>query len=129
MELITKLIPLFPLLGFIIAALLNRKLSKNTVAYIACVSVLFSFIGTLMVFFNLVNHHSAYEIRVFDWIQAGSFNASLTFLIDPLSSVFLLVITGIGFLIHLFSVGYMINDDGLRMFFAHLNLFIFFVLL
>ena len=129
MELITKLIPLFPLLGFIIAALLNRKLSKNTVAYIACVSVLFSFIGTLMVFFNLVNHHSAYEIKVFDWIQAGSFNASLTFLIDPLSSVFLLVITGIGFLIHLFSVGYMINDDGFRRFFAYLNLFIFFMLL
>ncbi len=129
MEQIAKLIPLFPLIGFVILSLLNRKLNKNTAAFIACASVGLSFIGALLVFFNLINTHHGYEVKVLEWIKAGSFDASLTFLIDPLSSIFLLVITGIGFLIHIFSVGYMIEDDGFRRFFAYLNLFIFFMLL
>ena len=69
------------------------------------------------------------KYTLLDWINAGSFSASFTFLIDPLSSIFLLIITGVGFLIHVYSVGYMHDDDNHNIFFAYLNLFVFFMLM
>ena len=66
---------------------------------------------------------------VYTWIQSGSFQANLSFQVDALSAVMLLVVTGIGFLIHLYSLGYMGHDDDMVRFFIYLNLFIFFMLL
>lgn len=67
-------------------------------------------------------------VNVYDWISSGTFNSSFTFLIDRLTATFLMFITGVGFLIHVFSVGYMWEDDGFRRFFSYLNLFVFFML-
>ena len=129
MEQLVKLIPLFPLISFAIIALMNRRLSKPQAAIIACVGVLLSFIDSAVIFQSQLQSFHPVEVKVFDWIIAGNFNASFSFLVDPLSSIFLLVITGVGFLIHLFSVGYMKEDDGMRRFFSYLNLFIFFMLI
>jgi NADH-quinone oxidoreductase subunit L len=128
MEQLLKLIPLFPLISFAIIGIFNRRLSKSMASTTACIGVLLSFIASLLIFISQVSTHHPMEVTVFKWISAGSFDASFSFLVDPLSSVFLMVITGVGFLIHVFSVGYMHDDDGFRRFFAYLNLFIFFML-
>ena len=69
------------------------------------------------------------NVTLFDWIHVGDFQVSFSFLVDQLSSLMLLIITGVGFLIHLYSIGYMHGDDGFGKFFAYLNLFVFFMLL
>jgi NADH-quinone oxidoreductase subunit L len=123
------LIPLLPLLGFAIIGLANRSLSKSLTTVIGCGSVGISFILSLMLFFNLQHATEPIKATLFNWINTGNFNVNFSFLIDSLSSIFLLVITGVGFLIHVYSSGYMHDDDGYRRFFAYLNLFIFFMLM
>ncbi|HXP52965.1 MAG TPA: NADH-quinone oxidoreductase subunit L [Bacteroidia bacterium] len=121
------LIPLFPLIGFVIIALLNKRLSKSLTGLIACGALLASFVVALIMFMNVPEQGTV--VHIADWITAGSFSASFSFLIDPLSSIFLLIITGVGFLIHVYSVGYMHDDENQNIFFAYLNLFIFFMLM
>ena len=123
------LIPLFPLLGFLITGLLNRKLSKTLTGLIACGSIAASFVVSLGIFLHENKTHEIITVRLFEWISSGSFHANFSFLIDPLSSIFLMIITGVGLLIHIYSTGYMKEDDGFRRFFSYLNLFIFFMLL
>ncbi len=124
------LIPLFPLLGFLVNGLGRNTLSKSAVAFVACLAVLASFAVSLGVFFELnASESKSFVIPIFDWISAGTVKIPFSFLIDPLSALMLLIITGIGFLIHLYSVGYMHHDTGFGKFFAYLNLFIFFMLL
>ena len=123
-------IPILPLLGFCIIGLLNKHLPKALVSFIACSTILASFIISMGVFLSLLNaENTSITVTLFDWINAGSLHLSFSFLVDPLSSLMLLIITGIGFLIHLYSVGYMHHDEGFNRFFAYLNLFIFFMLL
>jgi NADH-quinone oxidoreductase subunit L len=124
---VAVLLPLFPLAGFIIIGLLNKRLSRTLAGLIACGALLASFIVAFIVFENVSPQGT--EVHVMDWINAGSFTASFSFLLDPLSSIFLLIITGVGFLIHVYSVGYMHDDDNQNIFFAYLNLFIFFMLM
>ena len=123
------LIPLFPLISWAIIGLVNRNLSKGLTGTIASGSVLASFVVAVLIFVEKLHNPAPEIITLFDWISAGSFSAKMSFLIDPLSSIFLLVITGVGFLIHLYSTGYMHDDDGFRRFFSYLNLFVFFMLL
>jgi NADH-quinone oxidoreductase subunit L len=123
------LIPLFPLVSWAIIGLANRHLSKSLTGIIASGSVLASFVVAVLIFMEKLHNPAPETIMVFDWITVGNFSATMSFLIDPLSSIFLLVITGVGFLIHLYSTGYMHDDDGFRRFFAYLNLFVFFMLL
>ncbi|MFY8029003.1 MAG: proton-conducting transporter membrane subunit, partial [Bacteroidia bacterium] len=125
------LVPLFPLLGFIITGLFGKSLSKSAAGIIASGAILLSFVVSLLLFFHLNNAglDVSHSVKLFDWISAGKFNADLALLIDPLSSVFLLIITGVGFLIHVYSTGYMHDDDGHNKFFSYLNLFVFFMLL
>ncbi|WP_395625669.1 NADH-quinone oxidoreductase subunit L [Daejeonella sp.] len=124
------LIPLFPLLGFLINGLGRNTLSKSVVAFVGCLTVLASFALSIGVFFELnTSETKSIIIPIFDWISAGTVKSPFSFLIDPLSVLMLLIITGIGFLIHLYSVGYMHHDSGFGKFFAYLNLFIFFMLL
>ncbi len=129
MEQLVKLIPLFPLISFAIIGMLNRRLTKTHTAIFACTGVFLSFIDSLLVFIAQTQHHTTVEVQIYEWITVANFNSAISFLVDPLSSVFLMVITGVGFLIHVFSVGYMKDDDGFRRFFAYLNLFIFFMLI
>lgn len=126
------LIPLFPLIGFILVALNVKRLPHGVASAIACGSVLLSFIAAIAVFTTLLGLPEAERsitVTVFEWIKAGNFSASMSFLIDPLSSIFLLIITGVGFLIHVYSIGYMHDDAGFNRFFSYLNLFVFFMLL
>lgn len=124
------LIPLLPLIGFVIIGLFGKNVSKGLVSIIGCGSILGAFALSLGIFFELIGQaEKSITIDLFSWISAGKLSIPFSFLIDPLSSLFLLIITGIGFLIHLYSSGYMSHDEGFSRFFAYLNLFIFFMLL
>lgn len=124
------LVPLLPLIGFVIIGLFGKKLSKGLVGIIGSGVVLGAFAIALGIFFELSGQaEKAVTIDLFSWITAGKLSIPFSFLIDPLSSLFLLIITGVGFLIHLYSTGYMSHDEGFARFFAYLNLFIFFMLL
>jgi NADH-quinone oxidoreductase subunit L len=124
------LVPLLPLIGFLIIGLFGKKLSKSLVGIIGSGVVLGAFGVSLGIFLQLAEGvEQSTTIDLFNWISAGKLSIPFSFLVDPLSSLFLLIITGIGFLIHLYSTGYMHDDEGFSRFFAYLNLFIFFMLL
>ena len=124
------LVPLLPLLSFAVIGLWGKSISKSLAGLIGCGSVLGAFIISLLAFFELIGSvNKSYIIPLFNWIHAGNFIADFSFQYDPLSALFLLIITGVGFLIHVYSTGYMHDDDGFARFFAYLNLFIFFMLL
>ena len=124
------LVPLFPLLGFLINGLGRNSLSKGLIGFTGCIAVLASFAVSLGIFFELnASDAKSFIIPVFDWISAGNVKIPFSFLVDPLSALMLLIVTGIGFLIHVYSTGYMNHDAGFGKFFAYLNLFIFFMLL
>lgn len=128
---LVALVPLFPLLGFIITGLFGKSLSKTVAGVVASGAILLSFVVSLLLFIDLLEagDNVSHTVKLFDWINAGKFSADLSLLIDPLSSVFLLIITGVGFLIHVYSTGYMHDDEGHNKFFSYLNLFVFFMLL
>lgn len=119
-------IPLLPLLGFLLISLNVNRLRKEVAAFIACGVMLAAFLVAALTFFTV---SAPVEINLFTWIKAGEFTSSFGFLIDPLSIIFMLVITGVGFLIHVYSIGYMHDDEGQNRFFSYLNLFVFFMLL
>jgi NADH-quinone oxidoreductase subunit L len=124
------LVPLFPILGFLINGFFGKKLSKGLSGSIASVAILASFIVSVLAFIELQGSEQKENvINVFSWINSGMLKIPFEFLYDPLSSLFLLIITGIGFLIHLYSTGYMHEDEGFSRFFTYLNLFVFFMLL
>jgi NADH-quinone oxidoreductase subunit L len=121
------LIPLLPLIGFLIIGFGGKKLSKNLVSIVGCGSVLAAFAIALGIFFQL--HGSTQVVKLTDWISTANLSIDFSFTIDPLSVLFMLIITGIGFLIHVYSTGYMAEDEKYDRFFAYLNLFVFFMLL
>jgi NADH-quinone oxidoreductase subunit L len=120
------LVPLFPLLGFIITGLFGKKLPKGVVGLIASGAILASFAVTVMLFMNI---HDTVVAKVFTWVHIGDLNINFSFQADNLSIWMMLIITGIGFLIHVYSTGYMHDDEGFYKFFAYLNLFVFSMLL
>ena len=122
------LIPAFPLIGFICNGCFGNRLSKTHSGMLGSAAVLLSFLTTLVWF---VQNHArpAEEIELFTWIQSGRLNISFGFLMDALSVLFALIITGIGFLIHVYSMAYMHDDAAYSRFFTYLNLFVFFMLL
>jgi NADH-quinone oxidoreductase subunit L len=127
---LVALVPLFPLIGFLINGFFGKKISKGLSGALASISILASFIVSVLIFIELQGASSKEHIvNVFSWITSGTLNIPFEFLVDPLSSWFLLIITGIGFLIHVYSVGYMHDDEGFARFFTYLNLFVFFMLL
>jgi NADH-quinone oxidoreductase subunit L len=127
--LLITLIPVLPLLGFLLIGLNVKRLGHSAASGIACGVVLASFVLALIIFSQLPGDGRAIQVTLFDWIRAGNFSASMGFMVDPLSSLMMLIITGVGFLIHVYSIGYMHDDAGYNRFFAYLNLFIFFMLL
>ena len=123
-------VPLLPLLGFLINGLGRNTISKQIIGFVGSGVVLASFVISLIIFFKLTGDtEKQHTIFIFDWISAGRLSIPFSFLVDPLSSLMLLIITGIGFLIHLYSIGYMHSDEGFGKFFSYLNLFVFFMLL
>lgn len=128
------LIPLLPLVGFLVNGLGRNVLPKPLVGVLGSGVVLISFLLSCGIFSVVYaarqdGENAAFTQSVFEWISAGNLHVSLAFLVDPLSAAMLLIITGIGFLIHVYSIGYMKHDAGFAKFFAFLNLFVFFMLL
>src|SRR6204780_2245377 len=128
------LIPLLPLAGFAVNGLLGRRLSKPVINAVAAGSVLLSFLWVLKtlsalgVFGGGTPLEQAYTEHYYTWIQSGMLNIGVDFAIDRLTAVWLMIVTGIGFLIHIYAVGYMAHEGGYYRFFAYLNLFMFFML-
>ena len=122
------LVPLFPLVGFLTNGLLGKYLPKGSGGWIGSGAVLASFICVLLLF-KEIGTDEAISIDLFRWIAFTGIDISFGLWIDPLTMIMLMVVTGVGFLIHLYSIGYMKGDDGFTRFFVYLNLFIFFMLL
>ncbi len=125
------LIPLFPLLGFLINGLGWNKIPKSLAGVIGSTSILASFVISLAVFAEVLSpsFQGPFVQHYFDFIQSGTLYIPFAFQIDALSASFLLIITGIGFLIHVYSTSYMHDDEGMVKYFAYLNLFVFSMLL
>jgi NADH-quinone oxidoreductase subunit L len=122
------LIPLLPLAGFVINGLFGRRFSKAIVNTIAIGSVVLAFAWVLKTLFGLGSMDQPYIERYFTWIQSGSLHIGCDFAVDRLTAVMLLVVTGIGSLIHIYAMGYMAHEGGYYRFFAYMNLFMFFML-
>jgi NADH-quinone oxidoreductase subunit L len=122
------LIPLLPFTGFLLNGLLGRRLPKAIVTSIALVAPLASLVFVLNASRLAFQSGSLPHVETFgDWINAGTLHVDFSFVLDQLSLVMLLVITGVGFLIHIYSVGYMHEEEGYWRYFAYLNLFLFFM--
>lgn len=122
------LILLFPLIGFLLNGLLLGRLPRWAVNIIACLSVAAAFIVSVLVFFELKAlppDARVIEQTLFTWIPAGTFQVNFGLLLDPLSAVMILVVTGVGLLIHIYSIGYIAHDPGFGRFFTYMNLFMF----
>lgn len=123
---IIPLIPLLPLIGFVLCYVFRKQLSAITAGSIASALVLLPFIASIVLFFS---QHDKLEISVFNWISAGVINVPFSFYIDHLAITMMMIITGVGFLIHVYSIGYMSHDENVSTFFSYMNLFIFFMLM
>jgi len=124
------LVPLFPLLGFLINGLLRNQLSKPATSVIGCGTILASFIVSLVLFMD-VKAGKTGVVELFDFISFDKIHIPFAFQTDQLSSLFLLIITGVGFLIHLYSTAYMHEEEAKHFarYFSYLNLFVFSMLL
>jgi NADH-quinone oxidoreductase subunit L len=121
-------IPLIPLCAVVFNIFFGRRLGNKTAGVLASAAVGVSFGLALYVFWQLPAAGLFHDVW-YTWIDSGSFQVRIGFQIDSLSAIMLLIITGIGFLIHVYSLGYMAHDDDMTRFFIYLNLFIFFMLL
>lgn len=129
MEKLVTLIPLFPLVGFLYITFLGKGLSKNLIGGIGSGAIFLSFVTSIAVFSTQWGGANPTIVKAFDWIQAGTLDIDIAFIVDPLSTIYLLFITGVGFLIHVYSIGYMHDDEGFNRFISYLNLFVFFMLI
>src|SRR3989454_5469679 len=122
------LIPVLPLIGAAINGLLGRRFSRRTVVSVAWGFGGSPFAWALLVAARFPSLGMPHVENLAPWIRAGNFQADVAFYLDQLSLVMLLVVTGVGFLIHIYSVGYMWEEGGFYRFFSYLNLFMFFML-
>jgi NADH-quinone oxidoreductase subunit L len=122
------LIPLLPFIGFVINGLVGKSLPKRMVGTIGSAMVGLSFLISLMIFLEFLKlpvEARPVEKVVYTWMAAGSFKVAVAYLIDPLSLVMMLVVSGVSFIIHVYSIGYMYDDEGFYRYFSFLNLFVF----
>src|SRR5271168_4831279 len=122
------LIPAFPFLGFLVNGIFGRRRGNAFVNAVAIGSVLLSFAWVLKTLAALGPMETAYVERYFTWFQSGDLHIGFDFSVDRLTAVMLLVVTGIGSLIHIYAAGYMSHEGGYYRFFAYMNLFMFFML-
>ena len=121
------LIPAAPFIGFVLNGLFGKRAGKPFVTAVAIAgSLAAAILGTVAIFqYNGTHPHGERYVNVvFNWFQSGNVGADVAFQLDPLSIVMLLVVTWVGFLIHVYSVGYMHDDEGYWRYFAYLNLFL-----
>jgi NADH-quinone oxidoreductase subunit L len=125
------IIPLLPLLGAAANGIFGGRWAKNTVTALALSSTTLAFLAALEAvreFISLSPDQIPWSKSYFTWISAGGFQADFALQVDQLTVIMLLVVTGVGWLIHIYSTGYMNDDPGYRRFFSYLNLFMFFML-
>ncbi len=125
---VALLLVISPFIGFLFNVFFGIKVSKNVSGFIGTFTVIVSFLASIYFFLTITETKQAIEISLFDWIQVSNFKISFGFLLDQLSILWLLFVTGIGALIHLYSISYMHDDENLHKFFAYLNLFVFFMI-
>ncbi|MEJ2201926.1 MAG: proton-conducting transporter membrane subunit, partial [Desulfuromonadaceae bacterium] len=125
------LIPFFPLLGSVINGLLGKKIkNEKIIGGIATLAMVCSFALSVKYFLQLLGDTvKTHEVVVASWMSVGQLQVDWGFLLDPLSGVMLLVVTGVGSLIHLYSIGYMHGEEGFYRYFCYLNLFAFAMLM
>src|SRR3989449_589894 len=131
-DLIVILIPLFPLLAMLangLNVMLGHRYSDEIAHRLGWGSVLLSFLCALWVFGQTLGHPEPRTVIAYRWFFGGDLAVNLGFLVDPLTCVMMLVVTGVGFLIHVYSVGYMHGEEGFTRFFAYMNLFMVSMLL
>ena len=124
---LTCLIPLYPLIGSIINGFFGLKIGKKAVGFIACGSMVLSFLTSVLVYVGylmLPEGQHVYEQVVWTWFGASDFNVDFGFQVDPLTLVMMFVVTGIGLIIHVYAVGYMQEEFSYYRFFAYFNLFV-----
>src|SRR5882724_786975 len=121
------LIPALPALGVLFNAFVGRRAGEGAVSVIGPGVVGTAFIGACVAFAQLLNlpHGAALTQRLWPWITAGTLQVDVALRIDALSAVMVLIVSGVGFLIHVYSVGYMHGDPGYARYFTYLNLFVF----
>jgi NADH-quinone oxidoreductase subunit L len=121
------LIPLFPLVGFLINGLIGKRFSERTIGVIGSLSVGASFVVAFLIFLELIGAApgARFEKEVYTWMLSGDLKVPIGFLVDPLSMVMMMVVSGVGCIIHIYSIGYMHGEYGFRRYFAYLNLFVF----
>jgi len=125
------LIPMFPAIGFLINGFFGRRYSKKVVGWVACSALGLSFLTSILIFFELIGRpptERVFEKVIFDWVVSGSFQTVIGYQIDPLSILMALVVSGVSFFIHIYSLGYMHDDPGYSRYFTYLNLFVFMML-
>jgi NADH-quinone oxidoreductase subunit L len=122
------LIPFLPFIGFVINAIFGRNLPKSVVGYIGSGTMAISFILTVLCFREVAANGPIHAV-LYNFMHVDSLNINFGFYVDQLSVWMMLIVTGVGYLIHLYSKGYMHDDEGFWKFFAYLNLFIFSMLL
>ena len=121
------LIPALPFIGFLINGILGRRLSRTIVSAVAVASVVLSFLWVVLVGMGCDWGATPLHAHYFTWIRSGEFSAGWDFSIDKLTMIMLMIVTGVGSLIHIYATGYM-EPEGYYRFFAYLNLFMFFML-
>ena len=129
MDTLAPFVLIAPLAGFLVNALFGRLLPRRTVAWIGAGSIGIAFIFAVNLLLQLLTGAQPLDQTYFTWWQSSDFNVPFNLYVDQLSSLMILVITGVGFLIHVYSIGYMREDPGYSRFFAYMNLFVFSMLL
>ncbi|MGH9210148.1 MAG: NADH-quinone oxidoreductase subunit L [Acidimicrobiales bacterium] len=126
------LIPALPLAGFVVLLLAGRRLGEPLAGWVASAACAGSFAATVVVYLGLLGEPEEERVFVqtlFEWLPSGGLSVDLGFLADPLSIAMALFVTGVGTLIHLYSIGYMHGDEGFSRFFVYMNLFVFSMLM
>lgn len=118
---------LCPFVGFLLNMSIGQKLGEKASGLIGSIAVLVSFGIAVFFFTNILTTHEPLRVHLLDWLSVGSFSVNIDVTLDQLSLLWMLIISGIGGLIHIYSIGYMHGDKNISKFFAYLNLFIFFM--
>jgi NADH-quinone oxidoreductase subunit L len=125
---LTLVLVLAPFFGFLFNVFLGKTAGKSISGIIGTLSVLISFFASSYFFVQIQSNPNPIQIDLFQWISLENFNINFSFLLDQLSILWLLFVTGIGTLIHMYSISYMHDDENMHKFFAYLNLFVFFMI-
>lgn len=123
------LLPIIPFLGFLINILFGKNLPKTIISFVANLSIFLPLILSVYIFCILKNESNPiYISKIYSWIKIPELQVDFTFSVDKLSAIMLMIVTGVGFLVHIYSIGYMKSDKDYGRYFAYLNLFVAFML-